>query len=120
MGGRGAALRKGGFRNKEYKTVRKIGHIHVLEKVNRGSASLPGLSGTPNRVYGIYRPDGTPKQVQYYGADRKAYKRVDLDHKHGKFEGWHTQYRENGKDVPRKLSKREKRDARMLVAGRGK
>lgn len=120
MGGRGAALRKGGFRNKEYKTVRKIGHIHVLEKVNQGSAGLPGLSGTPNRVYGIYRKDGTPKQIKYYNAKREVYKRIDLDHSHGKFSGWHTQEYKNGIEITRKLSKREKRDAGMLVAGRGR
>lgn len=120
MGGSKHYNSSGGFSEYKYTTVKVIGDIHVLTRKEGESSGLPKFSGTKNRIYGSYRPDGKAKQIQFYNNERKQYKRLDLDHDHGEQKGWHVQEYRDGREVTRyKLSKKEKRLAYMLITGKG-
>ena len=108
MGGEKIYRESGGFDRQTYRAVGITrGGIKVLEKIGGANANLPQYSNTPGTVYAVLRPDGKPKQIMFYGSNRKQYKRIDLDHDHPPKKGVHIQSF-TGEGTRYKLSKKEK------------
>ena len=80
MGGRGSMMNPARDRVPEYKTVKMIDGVKVLERLDRKlMPNLPIMSNTPNTGYMLTDKDGNFEQFRTYNKNREPALDIDYD-----------------------------------------
>lgn len=85
---------------REYRTIFSIGsNIKVIQRKNfKLSVKLPEESHTPNRIYAVFKKDGSNlKEFAVYGSDCKKLYEVHLQEHNGIYP--HVHFWKNGKPI---------------------
>lgn len=84
MGSRGQALKTGGFREHNYKTLMRYNNVRfvMLKDKSVQNVKLPEMSSSRWAVYTTLGTDGEIKSINFYNGSRKRYKDIDLSHYH--------------------------------------
>ena len=85
MGGTKSFDVHGALIDKQYRTIREVDGIKILEHIGN-SQNTPNLSKSPNSVYAKFDEKyKTVNQITVYRSDRTKLKDIDIGHNHGKY-----------------------------------
>lgn len=84
MGGRGSYLSQGGFTKQEYKTVKEINGIKVIEFIDKKRKHNTPIYSNTSGYYATYDEKKQLKQIAVY-ENRQKVKDIEWNHSHNKF-----------------------------------